>query len=114
MAACRELSPERDRRERMAGLAEGRQQEPPPAIGASPRSRALEALFGQSDSASARMISERPSAVGAIGLVMSVPTPASRYTASRSATRSFGPHRHVVSMSSSGSAAAASSFLPAR
>ncbi len=65
-------------------------------------------------SASSRIIRVRPSASNAIGVHISVPTPASRYTASRSATRSLGPHSDTRSISSAGRAAAASSFLPSR
>ena len=73
MAARRERLPEGDRRERMARVAESRNQKPSPF----PRPATCD-LRPQSSSATARIISLRPSAVHAIGVIISVPTPASR------------------------------------
>lgn len=78
MTPRHELAPQRDRRKRVAGLSEGRQQEAPRLGARRLRGDPLRSSFAQSASASARMICERPSALGAIGLVISVPTPASR------------------------------------
>lgn len=64
MAATDELASERDRRKGVARLAE--------------RGQEKAARRPQSASASARTISPRPSTVAAIGLTISVPTPASR------------------------------------
>lgn len=69
MPARHECAPECDRGKGMSRLPEGSQEEPPPRAGLG---------CAQSASASARMIFERPSTVGAIGVVISVPTPASR------------------------------------
>ncbi len=66
MTARDQLPPERDRREGVPGLAEGGEQKAAPV------------RFAQSDSASARTISVRPSGVVATGLAITVPTPASR------------------------------------
>lgn len=65
-----ELAPQRDRRKGVAGIAEGGKQQ------AEAGRAAL--LAAQTSSASSRMIRERPSASNAIGLITSVPTPASR------------------------------------
>lgn len=81
MAAAGERTAERDRRERVARLAERRDEEPPspvPTVPALAAGRRRVPAARQSDSASARIICERPSAVGAIGVAIRVPTPASR------------------------------------
>ena len=66
MAAPLELAAERDRRKGVARIAERRYQDPHAVDGT------------QSRSASACSIFERPSMSGAIGVVIRVPTPASR------------------------------------
>ena len=66
MPARRQLAAEGDHREGVARIAEGGQQQAPP--------RSL--AGAQTRSASVRSISTRPSSVGAIGVVISVPTPA--------------------------------------
>jgi hypothetical protein len=63
--AAGELAAERDRGEGVSGVAEGGEQD------AAPR-------FGQSISASSRIVRLRCSTSGAIGETISVPTPASR------------------------------------
>ncbi len=64
MAARGQRPPEGDGRERVAGVAEGGEQDSQPGA--------------QTSSASSRMIRERDSASNAIGVTMSVPTPAWR------------------------------------
>ena len=85
MAPRDELAPQRNRREGVAGIAERGQEDPPPwpliATAAGPPARDLRAgclRSVQSTSASVRSIARRPSMSGAIGVVISVPTPASR------------------------------------
>ena len=90
MAASNELAAEGDRREGVTRLAERGQEEatrrrriiggyrPRGRIGGPRAEGDLVAGGAQSASASARTICPRPSAVGAIGLAISVPTPASR------------------------------------
>ena len=73
MPARRQGFPERDGRERVAGVTERGEQKPSPVLCPVPC-----ALCAQTSSATARIISLRPSAVHAIGVIMSVPTPASR------------------------------------
>ena len=65
MAAAGELASERDGGKGVARVAEGGEEEAP-------------ALLAQSSSGSSRMIRLRSSGSTAIGVVMSVPTPASR------------------------------------
>src|SRR4029077_16215813 len=96
-----QLRAERQHGEGVAGLAEGAGEDPQRFAPAQPAS-----------SATARSCSMRSSRVNAIGMTISVPTPASRKAAIRSRTTSRGPHSETMSMSSSGSAAAAYSFLP--
>ena len=66
VAAAHQLCAERDRREDMPGGPEGGEEEAPPQ------------RFAQTSSASSRIIFTRASGSKAIGVVMSVPTPASR------------------------------------
>ncbi len=73
MPARHERPSERDRRERMPRLAERGEKKTPARLGSGPRPPSA-----QSASASTRMIFERSSAVAAIGVVIRVPTPASR------------------------------------
>jgi hypothetical protein len=61
MPAPDQLTPKRDRRERVPRVAERREEKP----------------AAQTSSATVRSTRERPSAVKSIGLIMSVPTPAS-------------------------------------
>ena len=99
VAAPRQLRAQRDRRERVPGVAERRDEE----------ARGSEHLRELADHpprcSPGRRRSARRSAC---------PRPASRYTSSRSRTRSRGPTSATVSISSGGIAAAASSFLPSR
>ena len=71
MAAPDELAAEGDRGEGVARISEGGQQD---AQGA----RLSPARTAQAASASARIITDRSSAVAAIGVTISLPTPASR------------------------------------
>ena len=64
MATRGQLPPEGDGRERVPGVAEGGEQDSQPRA--------------QTSSASSRMIRERDSASNAIGVMIKVPTPASR------------------------------------
>ena len=68
MSAPRELGAKRDRRERVAGVAERREQD----------AAAIARSFAQSISARSRTIRLRSSASMAIGDTIRVPTPASR------------------------------------
>ncbi len=63
--SCRERAPERDHRKRVAGVAEGAQQD-------------LHAAYAAASSASRRSCCRRSGAVNAVGVTPSVPTPASR------------------------------------
>ena len=65
------LPAERDRRECVARISERGQQD-------AQELRPAAARTAQAASTSARIIAERPSAVAAIGVTISVPTPASR------------------------------------
>lgn len=67
MTAPGQLASERDRGERVPRVAEGGEQEP----------AGLRAC-AQSSPATVRIMSERPCAVHPIGVIISVPTPASR------------------------------------
>ena len=67
MASAGELSAQRDRREGVARVAEGGEEVAAPRRGAA-----------QTSSASSRIIALRGSGSTATGVVMSVPTPASR------------------------------------
>jgi len=81
VAASYELAAEGDRRKGVTRLAERGQEEATrrrSRIGGRRARSHLLAGDPQSASASARTICPRPSAVGAIGLAISVPTPASR------------------------------------
>ena len=64
MAARGQRAPQRDRGERVPGIAEGGEQEAPPPA--------------QRSSASSRRMRKRLSKSNAIGVIMSVPTPAAR------------------------------------
>lgn len=81
MAAGGQLATQGDRREGMSGIPEGGEEEPEPvAVSARPRRAASRrrSLARQTSSASALITCERSSADTAIGLVIRVPTPASR------------------------------------
>ena len=67
MAPRRELAPQGERREGVAGVAEGGEKQAPAA-------RAV----AQTSSASSRIMRRRASGSGDTGVVISVPTPASR------------------------------------
>ena len=97
MAPPRQLRAQRDRRERVPRVAERRDQEAP----------------AQSISASSRIIAPL-GRLNATGDTISEPTPASRYTSSRSRTLSRGPDQGDRVDQLRGTAAAASSFLPSR
>ena len=67
MATARQLAPQRDGREDVAGVAEGGEEEAAPFPGPV-----------QTSSASSRTMRMRSSASKAMGEIISVPTPASR------------------------------------
>ena len=55
-----------------------------------------------------------PNTLTLIGVIINVPTPASRNAARRSPTAELGPHSETMSINSAGSACAASTLLPRR
>ena len=70
---------ERYGRERVPRVAEGREEEAAPRAPVGARMPTADCrLPAQTSSATARIISLRPSTVQAIGVIISVPTPASR------------------------------------
>ena len=73
MPARGQRLPQGDRRERVPRVAECGEEEPSPVLCPVPC-----ALGPQTSSATARIMSVRPSALQAIGVIISVPTPASR------------------------------------
>ena len=79
MSARGELAPEGDRGEGVPGVAEGGEKQaaaPRPTASAGPGPTG--ARVAQTSSASSRIMRRRASASGATGVVISVPTPASR------------------------------------
>ena len=79
MAAAGELTPERDGREGVARVAEGGEEETPPAGSSRLAGCArMFSLVAQTSSASSRTRRLRSSASNDIGEMSSVPTPASR------------------------------------
>jgi len=77
VAAAGQLAAERDRWEGVPGVAEGGEEDPTAASSRLGRLRA-DSVFAQSISASWRIVRLRCSMSGAIGEMISVPTPASR------------------------------------
>src|SRR5437588_1277930 len=106
--------PEREHRESVAWVSERAEEQTKRPRAALRAIRRLARAQPSASSATARSCATRSSVVNAIGAIISVPTPASRYAASRSRTVPGGPDRVTVSISSTGTAASASAFSPAR